>query len=56
MACKKKVCVITGAAGGIGIEVTRKFLENGYHVVMLDLKEECIKKKIHENNLENEDL
>lgn len=56
MACKKKVCVITGAAGGIGIEVTRKFLENGYHVVMMDLKEECIKKKIHDNNLENEDL
>ena len=38
----RKVSVITGATGGIGARVVRKFYENGYDVVMLDIKEEAL--------------
>ncbi|MCR4668427.1 MAG: SDR family oxidoreductase [Clostridia bacterium] len=34
----RKVCVVTGATGGIGKRVVRKFYANGYDVVMLDIK------------------
>ena len=40
----EKVCIITGAGGGIGKEVVKKFYENGYFVCMLDLKEEFCEK------------
>lgn len=33
----KKTCVVTGAAGGIGKEVVRKFVNEGYRVVLIDL-------------------
>ncbi|MBO4538212.1 MAG: SDR family oxidoreductase [Erysipelotrichaceae bacterium] len=33
----RPVCLITGAAGGIGKEIVRKYLENGYQVVLIDL-------------------
>ena len=39
---ERKVSVITGATGGIGARVVRKFYENGYDVVMLDIKEEAL--------------
>jgi NAD(P)-dependent dehydrogenase (short-subunit alcohol dehydrogenase family) len=32
-----RVCVVTGAAGGIGAEISRQFLNAGARVVMLDL-------------------
>lgn len=48
----RKVCVITGAAGGIGIEVVKKFYANDYHVVMLDLKMEALEKKVQECSLD----
>ena len=38
-----RVCVITGASGGIGEEVVKKYYKNGYDVVMLDIKEEALK-------------
>ena len=47
----KKVCVITGASGGIGKEVVKKYYKNGYSVVMLDIKEEALKKVIESENL-----
>ncbi len=47
----KKVCVITGASGGIGKEVVKKYYKNGYDVVMLDIKEEALKKVIEAENL-----
>ncbi|MBQ6655127.1 MAG: SDR family oxidoreductase [Erysipelotrichaceae bacterium] len=33
----RKVCVITGAVGGIGQEIVRRYLENDWQVVMIDL-------------------
>ena len=33
----RPVCIITGAAGGIGKEVVRRYLEHGYQVVLIDL-------------------
>lgn len=38
----RKVCVITGATGGIGACMVKKFYENDYDVVMLDIKEEFL--------------
>lgn len=38
----RKVCVITGATGGIGKCMVKKFYENNYDVVMLDIKEEFL--------------
>lgn len=35
-----RVCVITGASGGIGTEVVKKYYNNGYDVVMLDINED----------------
>ncbi len=48
---EKKVCVITGASGGIGKEVVKKYYKNGYNVVMLDIKEEALKKVIETEKL-----
>lgn len=39
---ERKVCVITGATGGIGACMVKKFYENGYDVVMLDIQEEVL--------------
>ena len=39
---ERKVCVITGATGGIGACMVKKFYENDYDVVMLDIKEEFL--------------
>ena len=33
----RPVVIITGAVGGIGREIVRKYLENGYQVIMVDL-------------------
>jgi NAD(P)-dependent dehydrogenase (short-subunit alcohol dehydrogenase family) len=34
-----KVCVVTGASGGIGREIVRRYSQNGYIVEMVDLKQ-----------------
>ena len=40
----KKVCLITGASGGIGSKIVCRFLQEGYHVVMIDLNEEAMRR------------
>lgn len=40
---KNKVCVITGAAGGIGKATTELFLAHGAKVMLVDLKEEDLR-------------
>lgn len=44
----KKVCVVTGASGGIGREIVKKFYDNDFHVVMLDINETALKNTIQE--------
>ena len=39
---ERKVCVITGATGGIGACMVKKFYDNDYDVVMLDINEETL--------------
>ncbi len=46
----RRVCVITGASGGIGKEVVKKYYKNDYNVVMLDIKEEALKKVMETEN------
>ena len=38
----RKVAIITGAAGGIGRKVVKKFLDKGYRAVMVDLNEQAL--------------
>ncbi len=48
---ERKVCVVTGAAGGVGIEVVKKFYSKDYDVVMLDIAEDRMKQVISDNNM-----
>lgn len=50
----KKIAVVTGAARGIGLEISKILAENDCHVVMLDLNESLLNeevKKLEESNL-----
>lgn len=44
----ERVVVVTGASGGIGRQVVKKFLDNGYFACMLDIAEEPLKKTVEE--------
>jgi NAD(P)-dependent dehydrogenase (short-subunit alcohol dehydrogenase family) len=44
----KKLALITGAARGIGLATTRKFLDEGWQVVMLDIDGETLKTAFEE--------
>ena len=52
----EKIAVITGSGGGIGREVVKKFLDNGYFVCMLDIAEEPMKKAVDEMGLDEDKL
>lgn len=56
----KKIVLVTGAAGGIGTEVCRMFLGNGYKVVATHRpgkeKEEQAKKWLQEEKLDGQDI
>lgn len=47
----KKVAVITGGSNGIGLEIARKFANEGFLVVIVDIKK--IDEKYMENKLKN---
>ena len=47
-----KVCIVTGASGGIGSAVVKKFYGNGYAVGMLDINEDALKTVIEKENLD----
>ena len=38
-----KVVVVTGAAGGIGTEITKRFINEGAKVVAVDISAEAMK-------------
>ena len=40
MATEKEVALVTGAGRGIGLATTKRLLEDGFHVVMVDLADE----------------
>jgi NAD(P)-dependent dehydrogenase (short-subunit alcohol dehydrogenase family) len=50
----EKVVVVTGAGGGIGKNVVKKFLDNGYFACMLDIAEEPLKKACEEMGFDPE--
>ena len=47
-----KVCVVTGASGGIGQETVKKFYQHGYDVVMLSTDEKKLRKVMEENGFD----
>jgi NADP-dependent 3-hydroxy acid dehydrogenase YdfG len=44
MKFKNKVVVITGAAGGIGTEITKRFLNEGAKIAAVDVSTEALEK------------
>lgn len=52
MTDERKVCIVTGASGGIGSAVVKKFYGNGYAVEMLDINEDALKTVIEKANLD----
>lgn len=52
----KQICIVTGASGGIGKAIVKKFHEYGYHVVMIDKNEETMKEVIQQLHLNELDI
>ncbi len=40
---KDKICIITGAASGIGLAISETFSKEGAKVIMADINEEKLK-------------
>lgn len=40
MRLKDKIAIVTGAAGGIGLGITRRFSDEGAHVIAVDIEKE----------------
>jgi 3-hydroxybutyrate dehydrogenase len=45
MMLKDKVCIVTGAASGIGLAICEKLVEEQCNVVMIDVNEELLKEQ-----------
>ena len=41
-----KVAVVTGAARGIGLAISKKFLEEGYQIAILDVDQKTLSQTI----------
>ncbi len=50
---KDKVAIVTGGTRGIGLEIVRKFLQNGAKVALLGSKEESVTKALNTLKEEN---
>lgn len=48
----KKTVIVTGASGGIGIKVVKKFTEEGYYVIAIDLNEERLRSRVAEEGID----
>src|ERR1700749_3022579 len=46
----QKVALVTGAARGIGLATAKRFLAEGYRVVMLDIDDETLGKAVSSMN------
>lgn len=46
MRLENKVAIVTGAAGGIGLDTVRLFVDEGASVVLVDLPEEALVKEV----------
>ncbi len=42
---KDKICIITGAASGIGLAISETFSKEGAKVIMADINEEKLKEE-----------
>ena len=49
---ENKVCIVTGASGGIGSRIVEKFLAENYNVVMVDLNSEKIEEAVEKNRFD----
>ena len=48
----KKVCIVTGASGGIGSKIVKRFLDEDYDVVMTDLKTEQVEEAVEKHGFD----
>ena len=48
----RKVCIVTGASGGIGSKIVKKFLDEDYDVVMTDLKTEQVEEAVEKHGFD----
>ena len=53
---EKKICVLTGASGGIGVKICRRFIDEGYHVAMLDISADKLERSIAENGFHKDEV
>ena len=48
----KRICIVTGASGGIGSKIVKKFLDENYDVVMTDLETKQVEEAIEKNGFD----
>jgi len=46
---ESKTCIVTGACGGIGSKIVKKFLEQDYFVILIDINKEKLINTISDN-------
>ena len=51
-----KTCLVTGAGGGIGKSIVKRFLMEGFHVAMIDLDADRLNEIVAEEGISREDV